>query len=182
MTLLLDTLYFSPTDPIKHRAIKVSLFGQSLVWLRADANTSTSSTNYEYWRDKAPLFEIAANVLPFFHSNASTLQPGDTYSYPFQFCVPASTGNSRVGQHEEDADKRWTVPSHLLLHTFLHTGRYDTNSGDDVDYAKVEYGIVVRLVCPGVGVAKGPNLHDQRVTAPVLFAPRDTSLKCDQIF
>jgi hypothetical protein len=90
MTLLLDTLYFSPTDPIKHRAIKVSLFGQSLVWLRADANTSTSSTNYESWRDKAPLFEIAANVLPFFHSNASTLQPGDTYSN-FVFLLARAT-------------------------------------------------------------------------------------------
>lgn len=165
---------FAPTVPIVPHAIEVSLFGQSLVWLRTGANAGKgSTTDYHHWRDNAPLFEVTTNVLPAFDSKAPTLQPGEKYTYPFQFQFPAGTGNSRFGQYNKDEDMRWTVGPHLLPPSFLHTGTHGTNMGEDADFAKIEYGIRARLICPGIGIARGQNLHDLVVTAPVLFVPLD---------
>jgi hypothetical protein len=107
-------IIFVPTVPIIPRAIEVSLFGQSLVWYRTDTTTSSNSRDYHHWRDNAPLFEVTTNVVPAFDLKAPTFAPGETYTYPFQFQLPAGTGNSRVGQYKNNGDTRWTVRPHLL--------------------------------------------------------------------
>ncbi|KAJ4376226.1 hypothetical protein N0V83_001509 [Neocucurbitaria cava] len=171
---------FTSVVPIIPRVLEVSLFGQSLVWHRTSHSNSNNTTDYHHWRDKAPLFEVATNVLS--SSNLSgkkegalscAYEPGQTYTFPFSFRFPAGTGNTRFGQYKNEADERWTVTPHDLPPTFLHT---DKNGGtDNPNYAKIEYGVRVRLACPGVGVVQGKNMVDLTATAPLLFQPQNQS-------
>ena len=163
---------FTPVAPIAPRALEVSLFGQSLVWHRTSHSTSngtSSSTDYHHWRDNAPLFEVATNVLPPFETHAPTLDVGETYTFPFSIRFPAGTSNNRSGQYKEDDDTIWTVEPHDLPPSFLDTSKHGT--ADAPDYAKIEYGVRARLMCPGIGVVQGKNIRDLVVTAPVLFVP-----------
>jgi hypothetical protein len=57
----------------------------------------------------------------------------------------------------------------------LHTSKYGANTGENAEFAKIEYGIRVRLIFQGFGVAKGQSLHDLVVTAPVLFLPPNSN-------
>jgi hypothetical protein len=58
----------------------------------------------------------------------------------------------------------------------LHTSKYGSHTDKNPVYAKIEYGIRARLVCPGVGVAKGQDLQDLVVTVPLLFVPFNSHL------
>jgi hypothetical protein len=160
---------FTPVAPIAPRALEVSLFGESLVWYRT-STSSGDSTDYHHWRDNAPLFEIATDVIQTSDSKALILQPGETYIYPFNFRFPAGTNRSRACQYKNNADELWTVAPHDLPPSFLIASKYGRN-GEEPSYAKIEYGVRVRLRCPGIGIVQGPNVKDLAVTAPVRFAP-----------
>jgi len=160
---------FTPVAPIAPHALVVSLFGQSLIWHRTSQTDSNHSTDYYHWRDNAPLFEVVKNVLPPWDPKAPALAVGQSYTYPFSFRFRTGTSNTRLGQYKEDADELWTVGPHELPPTFLSASKH--SKVDQPYYAKVEYGIRARLVCPGIGVVKGKNLKDFVTTAPVFFAP-----------
>ncbi|KAF1849372.1 uncharacterized protein K460DRAFT_365256 [Cucurbitaria berberidis CBS 394.84] len=163
----------APIIPITPYALEVSLFGQSLIWLRTShRKNSNSMMDYYHWRDNAPLFEVSENVLPSPSKKEESMtvyQPGQTYTFPFHFRFPAGTRNSRLGQYKQDSDERWTVTPHDLPPTFLHTDKL--GDATEPDYAKIEYGVRVKLICPGIGVVQGQNLIDLTTTAPVLFQP-----------
>jgi hypothetical protein len=162
-------IIFVPVTPITPHGIEVSLFGQTLIWYRTSHSTGHNSTEYHHWRDCAPLFEVTTNVLPVQDSKAPPLEVGKTYTFPFSFRFPAGTGNSRIGQYQNDHDVRWTTGPHPLPPSFLNPDSH--KGGEDADYAKVEYGVRARLLCPGVGVMQGSTFQDLVVTAPVLFVP-----------
>lgn len=133
-------------------------------------------SNYWHYRDNAPLFEVSDNVL---QTGAAakekgpiTLQAGQNYLYPFSFRFPKGTGNSRLIQYKDPNDERFVSGPHDLPATFLHTDRARKPTDEVLpNYAKIEYGIQARLVCPGVGIVQGDNLADLTITAPVLFQP-----------
>lgn len=169
----------APNVPLAPDAIEVSLFGKSLVWYRT-ATVINNVAHHWHWRDNGPLFEITSNVLPNPHTAAPLLASGKTYTYPFQFRFPASGSNSRSGQYKNDHDTRWTVDHHMLPPSFLHISRRTVVAGEDANYAKIEYGVRARLKCPGIGVAKGQNIHDLEVTAPVLFVHQNSRANVSQ--
>jgi hypothetical protein len=162
---------FAPTVPIAPHAIEVSLFGQSLVWYRIITRNTPDTVSCTHFRDNAPMFEVTTNILPAFEAMPPTLQPGEIFTYPFQFQFPAGTGHTRFVQYKKDEESEWTVRPHLLPPSFLCTGK--RGAGDHANFAKIEYGIRLRLVCSGVGIAIKKNLHDLVITAPVLFVPLD---------
>jgi hypothetical protein len=163
---------FTPVAPIAPHALEVSLFGQSLIWHRTTHSRSTgntSSTDYHHWRDHAPLFEVITSVLPPWDPQAPALAVGQNYTYPFSFYFPNGTSNTRFGQYKDDSDELWTSGPHDLPPTFLSASKYSKDDGPN--YAKVEYGVRVRLVCPGIGIVRGKNIEDLIIIAPVVFAP-----------
>ncbi|KAH7385961.1 hypothetical protein BKA66DRAFT_461235 [Pyrenochaeta sp. MPI-SDFR-AT-0127] len=169
----------TPIVSITPQVIEVSLFGQSMIWYRVGhKNQKSNTTSYSHYRDNAPLFEVAENVLPNHSSEGkllNTFDPGQTYTFAFGFRFPAGTGNSRFGQYKQDVDERWVVTPHDLPPTFLHTGKM--GDGTDADYAKVEYGVRAKLICPGVGVVVGDQLADLTATIPVLFQPLNPNIE-----
>jgi len=169
----------APNVPLAPDAIQVSLFGKSLVWYRT-VIVINNVAHHLHWRDNGPLFEITSNVLPNVHTAAPLLASGETYKYPFQFRFPASVSNSRSGQYKNDHDARWTIDHHLLPPSFLHTSKRAVVAGEDANYAKIEYGVRARLKCPGIGFAKGQNIHDLEITAPVLFVPQNPRANVSQ--
>lgn len=169
---------FTPTVPIAPRAIVASLWGHAQIWHRTSHTNSNNSSDYHHWRDNAPLFEVQTNILQTSDSKPSTLEVGRTYTYPFQFRFPIGTANNRGGQYQNDADARWTVGPHQLPPTFWSSSNHSIEGAPN--WAKVEYGVRVRLACPGVGVAQGHNLVDFVVNAPVLFAPLNRSAHTSQ--
>ncbi len=97
------------------------------------------------------------------------LQPGQTYTFPFNFRFPAATGNNRTGQYKENNDERWTVQPHTLPATFIQNSKYgDVNKPN---FSKIEYGVRAKLICPGVGVVYGKTMVDLGTEAPILFQP-----------
>ena len=148
--------------------------------LREEHKSDKSMTSYTHYRDNAPLFEVFEDVLQAGSSEkeedkkVTVFQPGQTYTFPFHFRFPLGTANSRHGQYKDTADQRWTVQPHHLPPTFLHP----SNSEDDSrpNYAKIEYGVRARLVCPGVGVVQGKTLVDMIATTPVWFQPRNPNV------
>lgn len=181
----------TPVESMRPQALEVSLFGQSLVWLRTSSNDGNHTTYYHY-RDNAPLFEVTTDVLPNrgldsnqYHDNSigehiekmekgppdtDDFQPGQSYTFPFSFRFPEGTGNSRLSSYKQADDGRWTVDPHKLPPTFYHGSQYSRDHGEP-DFAKIEYGIRARLLCPGIGIIVGKELKDLIVTVPVLFAP-----------
>ncbi|KAG9194218.1 hypothetical protein G6011_04253 [Alternaria panax] len=90
-------IVLAPVASIKPEALRVSLFGQSLVWHRRDVG-SNNTTDYHHWRDNAPLFEVFQDILHAANANEdnkekqqaiSKFEPGQTYTFPFQFTFPA---------------------------------------------------------------------------------------------
>jgi hypothetical protein len=159
----------TPIIPISPYALNVSLFGQSLIWHRVDVSSSDKPSDYHHWRDNAPLFEVADDVLHAKDKGPSDLLPRQTYQFPFEFRLPKGTGNARFGQYKNDADVKFSIGPHDLPPTFLHADKY--GKGTDADYAKVEYGVRATLLCPGVGIVQGKNLADLTVTASIDFLP-----------
>jgi hypothetical protein len=174
---------------IEPEALEVSLFGQSLIWYRASTTSRnfddsiTTSTYYHHWRDNAPLFEDFQDVL---HAGTTSskeeekgkseatwrFEAGQTYTFPFQFTFPTQTSNARYGQYKNDLDKKYDIGPHNLPPTFLLTSSYNLkDSGTDANFAKIEYGIRARLVCPGVGIVQGKTLADLTTTSTILFQP-----------
>jgi hypothetical protein len=164
----------TPLLPISPHALNVALFGQSLIWHRVDVSSSDSASNYYHWRDNAPFFEVAEDVLHADHDvkrekGPLDLLPGQTYQFRFEFRLPRGTANSRHGQYKNDADAKFNIGPHDLPPTFLHTDR--NGKGTDANYAKIEYGVRATLVCPGVSVVQGKNLADFTITEPIDFLP-----------
>ncbi|KAF2126922.1 hypothetical protein P153DRAFT_297094, partial [Dothidotthia symphoricarpi CBS 119687] len=124
----------TPIESINPRAVEVSLFGQSLVWLRTSHSSSNNHTSYYHFRDNAPLFEVTTDVLL-----NHDLQAGQVYTFPFSFRFPEGTGNSRVASYKKSDDARWTVGPHNLPPSFFHGSKY-AHDLDDADFAKIEYG------------------------------------------
>ncbi|OAK95424.1 hypothetical protein IQ06DRAFT_329420 [Phaeosphaeriaceae sp. SRC1lsM3a] len=131
---------FTPTVPIAPRAIVASLWGYTQIWHRTSHSTSNNSTDYYHWRDNAPLFEVETNVLHTPDSKPSTLNPGQLYSYPFQFRFPLGTANSRLVQYKDNADPRFTVGPHQLPPTFWQGSNRGIEGAPN--WAKVQYGNV----------------------------------------
>ncbi|KAH7380302.1 hypothetical protein DE146DRAFT_624675, partial [Phaeosphaeria sp. MPI-PUGE-AT-0046c] len=129
---------FAPVVPIAPHAIVTSLWGHAQIWHRTSHSNNNKTTDYHHWRDNAPLFEVSTNVLQTPDSKPVTLQPGQTYTYPFQFRFPLGTANSRVGQYKNDADERWTVGPHNLPPSFWQGSHHGVS--DAPNWAKVEYG------------------------------------------
>ncbi|KAF2686723.1 kinase-like protein [Lentithecium fluviatile CBS 122367] len=154
--------------PLNPQAIEASLWGNSNVWMRDDFNNSSSETtkhDYYHYRDNVPLFNIVFNVLTEKH-----LQPGLTYTFPFQFRVPQGTNANRAGGYKDNNDSRWTIQPHLLPPTFQWGQRTD-----DPDHAKITYGVTGRLVCPGVGGGKKGDKPIE-ASAPIIFQPLNPHL------
>jgi hypothetical protein len=153
----------STPTPLQPQAIEASLWGHSLVWTRHGYKKNENSTyDYHHYRDNVPLFSIVLNVLTEKH-----LQPGQTYTFPFQFVFPQGTNTSRVGGYKDCNDSRWTVHPHELPPSFMW--------GDQTDYpdhAKITYGVKGRLVCAGVGGGKKGDEPIEDVT-PVMFSPHN---------
>jgi len=152
--------------PLNPQAIEASLWGHSSVWTRHTYHKSDKTTDdYYHYRDNVPLFNITFNVLTEKH-----LQPGQTYTFPFQFTFPEGTNTSRVGGYKDNNDSRWTVHPHRLPPTFL--------CGDQVDYpdhAMITYGVTGRLVCPGVGAGKKGDEPIEDI-ASVIFSPHNAHI------
>jgi hypothetical protein len=55
---------FIPVNLKAPYAIKVSFLGQALIWYRTNHSSGQNSTQHLHWRDNAPQFEVATNVLP----------------------------------------------------------------------------------------------------------------------
>ncbi|KAF2451823.1 hypothetical protein P171DRAFT_12430 [Karstenula rhodostoma CBS 690.94] len=155
----------STPTPILPQAIEVSLWGHSSVWLRTSSGTGNDTT-YRHYRDNVPLFDVIFNLF----TQPQQLQPGQSYSFPFQFRVPEGTSSHRIGGYKDDMDARWTVQPHHLPPTFAWGSRPDWP-----DNASVSYGVTARLICPGIGVGK----HHQEplsATSPILFQPLNPNL------
>jgi hypothetical protein len=147
--------------PLSPQAIEASLWGHSSVWTRHTQHKSDNTTDdYHHYRDNVPLFNITFNVLTEKH-----LQPGRTYTFPFQFSFPEGTNTSRVGGYKDDNDSRWTVHPHRLPPTFMWGAQVDYP-----DHAMITYGVTGRLVCAGVGAGKKGDEPIEDV-APVIFSP-----------
>ena len=172
----------TPVASIEPEALKVSLFGQSLIWYRRDVG-SGNTTDYHHWRDNAPLFEVAQDVLHAATTKTnedkkkepqamSKFEAGQIYTFPFQFTFPAGTGTTRYGQYENDSDQKYDIGPHDLPPSFLFT-RFNrpTDDGTDADFAKIEYGVRATLICPGIGVVQGKSLIDLTTTSIILFQP-----------
>jgi hypothetical protein len=148
--------------PLNPQAIEATLWGRSAVWTadRYRKTNDQAGDDYHHYRDHVILFNVTFNVLTEKH-----LQPGQTYTFPFQFRFPEGTSTNRVGGYKDDRDSRWTVQPHSLPPTFMW-GNFD----DSPDHAKITYGVTGRLVCPGVGaVSKGDKPIED--TTPILFQP-----------
>lgn len=189
---------FSTPIPLTPQALEINFWGMSTVWLRTSHSTGTSdnrSTEYRHYRDNAPLFQVCTNVLETLpppapgagdlheEKGASTLQhdqkdinqgvryfiPDRTYTFPFQFRVPAGTSSNRSGFYRSDNEAPWTVQPHPLPPT-MFWGTMASSTKEYPNHAFVEYGITSRLICPGVGTGK----HKQDPifsTALINFAP-----------
>jgi hypothetical protein len=155
----------STPTPILPQAIEVSLWGHSSVWLRTSSGTG-SDTTYSHYRDNVPLFEVTFNIF----TQPQQLQPGQSYSFPFQFRVPEGTSSHRIGGYKDDMDARWTVQPHHLPPTFACSSQPDWP-----DNASVNYGVTARLICPGIGVGKHQE-EPLSATSPVLFQPLNPNL------
>jgi hypothetical protein len=181
-------IVLKPVAFIEPEALEVSLFGQSLIWYRTSSTSrnsdgSSGSTSYSHWRDNAPLFEETQDILHAVTamSNdekkgkqqvASRFEAGQTYTFPFKFTFPSETSNTRYGQYKNDSDKKYDIGPHDLPPTFLQTNRGKTKDvGTDADFAKIEYGIRARLICPGIGVVQGKALVDLTTTSIIPFQP-----------
>ncbi|OAG08616.1 uncharacterized protein CC84DRAFT_1085852, partial [Paraphaeosphaeria sporulosa] len=103
----------STPTPLLPQAIEVSLWGHSSAWLRTSSGTG-SETTYRHYRDNVPLFDVTFNIF----TQPQQLEPGQSYSFPFQFRVPEGTGSHRIGGYKDDMDARWTVQPHHLPPTF----------------------------------------------------------------
>lgn len=163
-----------PITPLFPKAIYVTLFSNSSLWHRVDCGQNP--TNYLHYRDNAPLFEVSEDVMQSGTAatwrktnNGPTLLPGQTYNHRFEFRFPARTSNVRIGQYKDDADTRFVVGPHDLPPTFLYTNKHGDGDGTDANFAKVEYGVRARLVCPTVRITQGKG--DLVVTIPINFHP-----------
>ena len=103
------------------------------------------------------------------------LQPGQTYTFPFSFRFPAASGNNRHNLYENDGDERWTIQPHILPPSFLIN--YSFGSDTEPNFAKIEYGVKAKLICPGVGVVHGKMMADLISSAPILFQPLNPHLQ-----
>ncbi|KAF1945986.1 hypothetical protein EJ02DRAFT_451091 [Clathrospora elynae] len=165
----------TPVTSITPEAILVSLFGQSLIWHRTSSNDMNNHTTYHHWRDNAPLFEVTEELVRSRDTKLRTLEPGRRYTFPFSFRFPRGTGNTRAGQYKQDSDERFTIYPHDLPPSFFHKGKF--TDGTEPDWARIEYGVRVKLVCPGVGVVQGKQLVDFGATLPILFQPLNAHLQ-----
>lgn len=169
----------TPITPITPEAIEVSLLGQSLIRYRVSHKSQNNTTSYTRYRDNAALFEATENVLSGKSEKneqlLSTFESGQTYWFPFSFQFPAGTEHTRFGQYKQDVDDWWVFTPHDLPPTFLHTG--NGGDGGDADYAKVEYRVRVKLICPGVGDVQWGERKDLMATVPLLFQPLNPSLE-----
>jgi hypothetical protein len=102
-------------------------------------------------------------------SKTPVFEVGQTYTYPFFFRFPVGTGNTRAVQYKKNEDERWTIGPHELPPSFLQTS--SIGSEVDANFAKIEYGVRAKLLCPGIGVVQGQRLQDLVVTEPILFVP-----------
>jgi hypothetical protein len=178
----------TPVAPIAPHAIEVSLFGQALIWYResryAGNGIGGGTVYYLHYRDNAVLFEATSNILPAFDSVPPTLESGHTYTYPFLLQFPAVTPNFRRGQYKKDRIGKWEKwetwedGPHNLPPSFLHHDKH--GASESPNYAKVVYAVCARLVCPGIGIVQGKNLHDLIIRNPVSFMPFNTNLYASQ--
>ncbi|PVI05223.1 hypothetical protein DM02DRAFT_554877, partial [Periconia macrospinosa] len=132
---------FSTPVPLTPQALEVNFWGMSTVWLRTSHSTGPSdnrSTEYHHYRDNAPLFQVSTNVLdtllppPYF-------VPNETYTFPFQFRVPAGTSSNRSGFYKSDDEAPWTVQPHPLPPTMLWCTS-TSSTKEYPDHAFIEYG------------------------------------------
>ncbi|KAF2185697.1 hypothetical protein K469DRAFT_707361 [Zopfia rhizophila CBS 207.26] len=152
--------------PITPQAVEVSLWGQSETWIRresssSNSHTGTRTTDYHHYRDHAPLFHVTFNLFPKPHA----LLPDQTYNYPFSFRVPEGSGFNRSNCYENPNDNVWTAFQHHLPPTFVF------GHEDKPDNCSIAYGVTARLICPGIGVGKPPDVDPLSCTAPILFQP-----------
>jgi hypothetical protein len=159
----------TPITDIAPHAIEVSLIGQAVIWYRLRYSNNQGVAFYKHWRDNAPLFEATSNLLPISDSEQRTLEAGHTYTYPFLLQFPEVTPNCRRGQYKKDRFELWAVGPHNLPPSFLLTKSGGSN--EEPNYAKIEYAVSARLICPGVGNVEGKSLKDLVVRKPVLFMP-----------
>ncbi|KAI8943242.1 hypothetical protein NX059_001264 [Plenodomus lindquistii] len=103
------------------------------------------------------------------------MRPDQAYTYRFDIPVPARTENNRRHQYKHDEAQNWHVVPHTLPPSFIHNSRHGTDT--EPDYAKIEYGVIARLSCPGVYVALGKQQLDLTVTAPIQFQPNNPHLQ-----
>jgi hypothetical protein len=167
-SVITGEITLTPIVAIAPHAIEVSLFGQALTWYRVWFGDSHGNRLYKHWRDNAPLFEATSNLLQICDSGQQTLEAGHTYTYPFLLQFPAVTPNCRRGQYKKDRFELWEVGPHNLPPSFLLT---DSGTREEPNYAKIEYAVSARLICPGVGIVEGNCLKNLVVKKPVLFMP-----------
>ncbi|KAF2740236.1 hypothetical protein EJ04DRAFT_508232 [Polyplosphaeria fusca] len=146
--------------PLTPQAIEVSLWGQAKVWIRTNSSGSNNSTNYQHYRDDAPLFSVTFNMMP----NPHELVPDQIYNFPFNFRVPRGTGFDRSDCYKNAHEQPYMVTPHDLPPTFFFG-----HSEDSPDHASIAYGVTARLICPGVGVGKEQEAVSS--TKPILFQP-----------
>ncbi|KAF1835136.1 hypothetical protein BDW02DRAFT_548766, partial [Decorospora gaudefroyi] len=135
-----------PAIHIEPHALHVTFFGHSLIWRRVDISSSENPSKYHHWRDNAPLFEVTEDVLLPLLSGAkattASLEPRQTYTFPFEFRFPDGTENARQGQYKNETDQKFTVGPHALPPSFLYTNVRASSAGygTEPDFAKTQYG------------------------------------------
>lgn len=147
--------------PINPQAIEVSFWGRSTVWIRVENSHDNKSSDYDHYRDNAPLFDVTFNLL----QHSQQLQPGQDYTFPFNFRVPEGTDTNRTGCYKHDSNDPWTVLPHHLPPTFYWGGNQDLP-----DCGRITYGVTARLICFGIGTGR----HGEKplsCTADILFQP-----------
>ncbi|KAF2269830.1 hypothetical protein CC78DRAFT_564515 [Lojkania enalia] len=152
--------------PLTPQAVEVSLWGESKVWIRRSSSSSNNSTDYQHYRDNAPLFTVTYNLFPDPHQ----LQPGQDYNFPFHFRVPEGTAFTRPECYRDPTEQPYTVLPHNLPPTFFFG-----YSEDIPDNAGVFYGVTARLIAPGVGVGK--DVEPVSSTIPILFQPLNPNVR-----
>lgn len=61
----------------------------------------------------------------------------------------------------------------MLPPSFLQTSKH--GAGEWPNYAKIDYGVLARLVWPGIGVVNRNIMENLTVSVPVLFVPQSHS-------
>ncbi|KAH6625238.1 hypothetical protein C7974DRAFT_272701, partial [Boeremia exigua] len=121
-----------PKQSMKPDSILVSLLGRSTVFASVTINTTCGSST-RIWIDKAPILELTKESLA--GSKGESLEPGESYSFPFTFCIPVSTSAIRDSYRKSD-DQRWTTEPHVLPPTFWES--MSASSGGN--FARIDYG------------------------------------------